>query len=115
MIFKELYIKFINENPDNRIGYGIFVALKPFYVRPVQKCDIEMCCCKKHLHARWALKSLLECTKKQKITVPFSDYNYFFEYLYTDCEKSATPYIFVGIVSKTRKLSVNMLMRNGKV
>ena len=62
--YKQLYVDFICENPDHVVGYGTFLALKPFYIRPVKKCDIEMCCCKKDLHARWSINSLLEYAEK---------------------------------------------------
>ena len=37
--FKELYLLFLTENPDLRVAYGTFPAVKPFYIRPAQKCD----------------------------------------------------------------------------
>ena len=40
--YKQLYIDFICENPDHVVGYGTFLALKPFYIRPVKKCDIKI-------------------------------------------------------------------------
>ena len=60
----QLNVDFICENPDHVVDYRTFLALKPFYIRPVKKCDIEMCCCKKDLHARWSINFLLEYAKK---------------------------------------------------
>ena len=34
--YKQLYVDFICENPDHVVGYGTFLALKPFYIRPVK-------------------------------------------------------------------------------
>ena len=42
------------------ISKGKFLSLKPFYVRAPTSKDIEMCVCKEHLHARWAIKCLVE-------------------------------------------------------
>ena len=64
---KVLYHKFLNENPGIKISYGTFLALKPFYVRPVTTKDLEMCCCQKHLHARWVIKLTIENCEKQMI------------------------------------------------
>ena len=64
---KVLYHKFLNENPGIKISYGTFLALKPFYVRPPTTKDLEMRCCKKHLHARWVIKTMIENCEKQMI------------------------------------------------
>ena len=53
---KALYTNFILIFPDHEVGYGTFLALKPFYVRGTTNSDLEMCCCKLHLHARWSIK-----------------------------------------------------------
>ena len=52
-----------------------------------------MCCCKKHLHARWAIKALLEYAEKKNTPLAFTDYKGFFEYINTDCEVSAATYV----------------------
>ena len=52
-----------------------------------------MCCCKKHLHARWSIKALLECAKLKNVELPFTDYKTFFEYLNSDCESCDTTYV----------------------
>ena len=49
--YKQLYHDYI-ATCINYVSYGTFVVLKPFYIRGVTKADMEMCCCKKHLHAR---------------------------------------------------------------
>ena len=58
--YKSLYVKYCKENTEHQVSYGSFLALKPFYVRGVKTNDIEMCCCKTHLHARWSIKALQE-------------------------------------------------------
>ena len=94
--YKQLYVDFICENPDHVVGFGTFLALKPFYTRPVQKCNIEMSCCKKHLHTRWSINSLLEYAKKLKSELPFENYTGFFEHIYSDCSTFITTY-FLGL------------------
>ena len=37
--------------PNNPVSFGTFHALKPFYIWFATAKDIEMCVCKKHLHA----------------------------------------------------------------
>ena len=60
--FKELFVKYIKENSESdHVSWGAFIALKPFYVRHTSSKDMEMCCCKLHLHARWSISALLDC------------------------------------------------------
>ena len=92
--FKELYIKYIQENPDNlHVSWGTFFALKPFYVRHVTSKDIEMCCCKLHLHARWSINALLDICKKQDLELSFDSYETFFNNLTQNCAKDNLTYI----------------------
>ena len=53
---KALYTNFILTFPDHEVAYGTFLALKPFQVRGATNSDLEMFCCKLHLHARWSIK-----------------------------------------------------------
>ena len=48
---------------------------------------------KKHLHARWSIKALIDCAKQQHISLPFTSYKTFFEFLNEDCEKLETTYL----------------------
>lgn len=89
---KNLYTKFLKES-GYQISYGSFVALKPFYVRGATTQDLEMCCCKDHLHARWAIKALIQLCHNQGILISFDTYLTFFAYLSSDCKKEATSYI----------------------
>ena len=34
--YKQLYVDYIYENSEHVVGHGTFLALKPFYVRPVK-------------------------------------------------------------------------------
>jgi len=52
-----------------------------------------MCCCKAHLHGRWGVVALVKMAKEQKINIPFSTYENFFEHLSTDCKKEVTTYL----------------------
>ena len=55
--------------------------------------DIEICVCKDHLHGRWSVETLVECSKKRDITILFADYQSFFDYLSTDCPPGNLTYI----------------------
>jgi len=88
--YKALYSKYISENPDFKVSYGTFLALKPFYMRSVTTKDVEMCCCKKHLHARWAVHALVQLCKQQKLETSFDDYYSFFETISSSCGRDAT-------------------------
>ena len=76
---------------------GTFLALRPFYVRAPSGKDLEMCVCKDHLHARWAIKALVKLAKKQSIPLNFHSYETFFSNsLYSsDCtlDEDAAEYI----------------------
>ena len=53
-----------------------------------------MCCCKKHLHARWSVQALIECASLQNIDIsPIENYSTFFQYLTADCNSEATTYL----------------------
>ena len=62
-------------------------------IKSVVKTDMEMCCCKKHLHARWAITALIEIAKKQKISLEFGSYKEFFDVLTEKCTKDNLAYI----------------------
>ena len=85
---KVLYHKFLNENPGIKILCGTFFALKPLHVRPATTKDLEMRCCKKYLHARWIIKSMIENCEKQMIDLGhINDYYTFFEQVTQHCKK----------------------------
>ena len=91
---KVLYQDFVKAYPNHPVSYGTFLALKPFYIRNATEKDIEMCCCKKHLHACWSVQALISCSEKQKISLQEIDnYDSFFAYLYQDCPKDDLTYI----------------------
>jgi hypothetical protein len=83
---RELYALYTYENVDNPVSFTTFWRLKPFYTRSANQRDIELCCCKDHLHARWAIQALLENTSKQNIQLDFNSYETFFEYLTRKCD-----------------------------
>lgn len=92
--YKELYIKYLNSNEEHRVSWGTFLALKPFYIKPNTLKEIEMCCCKLHLHARWAINALIQNCKLQKIDLGnISDYQSFFSFLNSDCPEDEHAYI----------------------
>ena len=109
---KSLYIKFLQAHPEHPILYGTFLSLKAFYVRSATSKDLEMCCCKKHLHARWSIQSLIDLTNKQKIELgPVTDYYSFFTFLTQDCGESETTYIPWDCVSDKKSLCAHVLKR----
>ena len=81
-----LYKKYCLENPISIVSYGMFLQLRPFYVRNVSLKDMEMCVCKIHLHARWCISSMLKIFNKASIGLPFDSYNTFFDILYSNCD-----------------------------
>ena len=92
--FKELYHKFVIENPMICVSLGTFYLLKQFYLRCATSKDLEMCVCKTQLHARWAIEALLSCMSKQNIHFEqISNYVTFFQYLYKNCPKGDHSYL----------------------
>ena len=55
--------------------------------------DMEMCCCKKHLHARWFINALISCCQKQNIDPEFHDYGSFSNFLTSECETEGNTYV----------------------
>lgn len=95
LTFKELYQRYIT-SADNKVSLGTFIALKPFYVRSATTKDIEVCCCKTHLHARWSIKALVSCCREQNMTIDSGDvtsYDSFFQFVTKDCQSDETTYI----------------------
>jgi len=94
LTFKELYQKYLVNN-EVKVSIGIFMALKPFYVKSATTKDIEVCCCKTHLHARWSIKALVSCCNAQNISLQgeVSSYDSFFDHIYKDCQPEDTTYI----------------------
>ena len=91
--FKELYHQYCSETTTS-LSTGTFHALKPFYVRNTTTKDIEMCVCKKHLHARWGIQALITLANAQKIDLgTISNYTTFFDYLTNTCPSNETTYI----------------------
>ena len=88
-----LYNEFINIYPDHRVSFGTFYGLKPFYMRNVTEKDIEMCVCKKHLHACWAIQALLANANQQNMHVEFEDYDGFFSLITEECNAGEFTYL----------------------
>ena len=64
LTIKQLYQHYLKENPTKAVSLGNFLALKPFYVRSATSKDIDVCVCKKDLHARWAVQALTASSRK---------------------------------------------------
>ena len=103
-----LYLKYCKENPNLTVSWGTFLAVKPFYVRHTDMKDLEMCCCKLHLHARLVIAAIIECAKKQNIELPLHDCQSFFEYLMEDCQKEQHAYISWKCTPDHRTICDNM-------
>lgn len=90
--YTELYTKYCSETTDH-VSWGSFVKLCPFYVRKASDKDLQMCCCKIHLHGRWCITALIKLAGK--LNIPFSPTNYdtFFSTLYSDCPSIENTYI----------------------
>ena len=87
-----LFKKYYEENM-NYVSIGLFLNLRPFYIRNVSLKDMEMCCCKLHLHARWCISALLKIAAKLEVPQTASDYQSFFTLLYADCGDIDNTYI----------------------
>ena len=109
--FKCLCMKYLSENPDSPISYGTYLKLRPFSVRIVTAKDVETFCCKKHLHARWAVSTLQLC-KQQKVEPSFT--NYFFSMPFPiHVLKITIQPLSLGVEVKLKRSFVPMLQRNG--
>ena len=62
-------------------------------LRGITHNDIEICCCKEHLHARWSVAALIECSEKNSINLEFNKYDNFFSYLIKGCQTLPTTHI----------------------
>ena len=83
----DLHKKYLDTYPANPVSLGTFFSLLPFYVRGVTTRDVEVCCCKLHLHARWGIKALIMCLQNHGINpAEFNDYYSFFDFLTKNCE-----------------------------
>ena len=67
-----LYSTYLEANPVEHVSWGIFLELKPFYVRTVTGRDIGMCCYKLHITTRWSVHTLTKACKEQKIDEGFA-------------------------------------------
>ena len=95
LTYKELYVKYIQTHDEqNHVSWGTFLALRPFYIKPNTMKEIEMCCCKLHLHARWSIKAFIDCCKLQKFDIgEITSYETFFEHLISDCPRDEHTYV----------------------
>ena len=85
----------LSQNQSHIASYGTFIALNRFlYPHLLLTKDIEMCVCKKHLHATWGIQTLINCSAKQGIDLEtIRNYESFFEYLSGVCGSEETIYV----------------------
>ena len=82
----DLHTKFVKSHPKDYVSLGLFFNLRPFYVHSITLRDIEVCCCKLHLHARCGIAALIQCIKKHGLNpTNFNDYYTFLKYLTENC------------------------------
>ena len=92
--YQALHKKFLIKHPEDKVSYGTFLSLKPFFVRPITTRDVEVCCCKQHLHARRMVLSLINLLTKYSLQpAEFNDYYSYFSYLTADCPKEEHTHI----------------------
>ena len=61
LTFRDLFQKYLAENPLSPVSFGTFLGLKPFYVRSVTTKDIEMCVVIIRTLKRYHSNTLLLC------------------------------------------------------
>jgi hypothetical protein len=85
--YKELWIKYMKENPDYPVSWGSFTYLRSFYVQSANTKDIEVCCCKVHVEAQRSIDAFIKLCQEQTINIhDIQNYETFFEYLQTVCD-----------------------------
>ena len=111
--YKELYVTYIqNHEEKHHVSWGTFLSLRPFYIKPNTLKEIEMCCCKLHLHARWSIKAFIECCKLQKIDLQeITSYDTFFSHLTSSCPSDEVAYISWGCCSDKKTLCDDIVKR----
>ena len=76
------------------MSLGTFMTLKPFHIRSATVHDIEMCCCKKDLHARWSVNGWIDCVQEQNLDLGnINTYETFFDFSTNSCEKESITYL----------------------
>ena len=93
MQVQKLWFKYCSENPDYLVSIGMFINILPFYVRNITATDMEMCCCKLHLHGRWVINAIIRVASKLDIRLPFNSYTSFFSICYNNCDVNENTYI----------------------
>ena len=97
---------------QHHVSWGIFLSLRPFYIKPNTLKEIEMCCCKLHLHTRWSIKAFVECCKLQKIDLhEITSYDTFFNHLTSSCLSDEVAYISWECCSD-KKTVCNNIVKN---
>ena len=70
------------------VSYGTFLHMCPFYFHSVTTCDVELCCCKLHVHGCCSVAVLLGIIKKMAyIVLNSNNYYSFFKFLAADSPK----------------------------
>ena len=68
-----LHKKFHQDHAANIVSMGLFLNLRPFYIRNLSLKDIEMCCCKLHLDGRWSVIAITRIAAKLEIQLEVCD------------------------------------------
>ena len=75
-------------HPNKTVVYGIFYALKPFYLRAALQKEMVSCLGKIHLHTRRAVDTLVKLCVQQDIDINLDSYMSSSEYRQMNSLKS---------------------------
>lgn len=63
----EAYVDFKRCHPNVKVSIRMFEKLKPFFVIQARQRDIESCCCRYHVEARYLFKSCMDFRRRNTI------------------------------------------------
>ena len=81
---QDIFQQFKESHPGTKISIGTFHKLKPFFIKSIDKADLEVCCCKTHVNFKYATESFIELADKLNVLCP-NDYRSFMNDLIKDC------------------------------
>ena len=99
------------------------IALMPFYLRSATTSHLIMCVSKKHLHGHWSIQAFVNCLRKKNISIPFKNYDKFFEYVTAECKSdkvtrehmlSGNPLLIRKVCVKLSRINNAMTQDDGK-
>ena len=114
--YYELWVAYQAAHPDNKVSSGTFRSLKPFYIRTATEKDVEMCCCKLHLHGSWAITAVINVPLNKTLTFHSPTTHLSLNSLQRSVKKTPL-HIFHGLAlqAKIRKTLVTISSKFGEV